>query len=929
MNHFIVDNADGPPFARSVFDRNELKDRPCGKRHPSYLKAVGVVPQPSVAFDAGKDLHAATHRPSYGGPPQFEVRTSSQQYATLRVSDASNMEHSSHIPPYSKHHAGFDFVPFKGSVESRCRQAVDDFADERLLRAGDSRGAAMTSIQNLNLNCNPNGRDFMKVKRDLQPETHHYRHSEMVPVQKGKQIPRAVIAPMSQTEDMERPYPTDRFSSLPKMQRSTHTGQRNPQEDCFDLELSTSKSYGAMVPATDQCATGSFTNTARSSVYQQSVGSGLGASKVYSKPLFTTSEHSGMVSEYFDRLHPACCSAWSDDVEKSKTFNDADNGLSYIQPQTVESVLSYQNMARKSVGSRSQKAGVMTGKSVPVGALNDANRKLVQMEMTPNSWSSNQTVSLPFSSEMPLERKCGGDNRSASSTSTTCSSQFDSGYSSDRCHSFSLTSISQSPELSNLGFASNPFNSHPAPDISLGHNSSGDASCQAINCQSQHGSSAVNAPKPGVENTMEQMKYLDMLQKQIKLYRVKDEASRRLENTAAQGISMRNNGLLNTACIPDTRSDRNIIQSSCFNLERASQDSEFKSTVAKPCSAKTISGSTDFSKCSLNPLEMGGSVDNLISKKKAREWKRVDLGTVESNRDGQEASFIRPRSVICRNSADEHPGFNDFQRMQMNEAKTNICFGEVIAERVTNPQQLDYGTKSEADVDLTNCCRPVNSAEDIVNAWTQLKNERKLQVTKDANSFVSVTAPSIEHQNTSSAANKFQVSSVHVAPTFDDSCEGSKFGKQVKKSVSFSDNVALIASTEEVPSKAVDYVEYVTSFLRKRTNDLKSFEATDDRNSQTGSSSRGSLLSESRSNSSGSRTNSNVSVPESSGSSGDRDSDFYENDGSICSEEDSEGTTVDETGRIRCSLCHKRWIDTSETYCKDCSFYMSKFQKAA
>ena len=32
--------------------------------------------------------------------------------------------------------------------------------------------------------------------------------------------------------------------------------------------------------------------------------------------------------------------------------------------------------------------------------------------------------------------------------------------------------------------------------------------------------------------------------------------------------------------------------------------------------------------------------------------------------------------------------------------------------------------------------------------------------------------------------------------------------------------------------------------------------------------------------------------------------------------------------QIRCNLCQKKWIDVTDTYCFDCSAYMSKLQAA-
>jgi len=144
-----------------------------------------------------------------------------------------------------------------------------------------------------------------------------------------------------------------------------------------------------------------------------------------------------------------------------------------------------------------------------------------------------------------------------------------------------------------------------------------------------------------------------------------------------------------------------------------------------------------------------------------------------------------------------------------------------------------------------------------------------------------------------------------------------------KKSVRFSDNVSLVACTDDVP-RPIDYVAYAVSYLQRQnkgqTIKCPTAASTPDLDQCPKSSNISSAL----------RTKSNVddvNVVGSTSSLSEDDSDFCDNTSDV-SDGDSEGTMIEGgSGRVRCSLCHKKWVDLSVVFCSDCNFYMSKFEQ--
>ena len=115
--------------------------------------------------------------------------------------------------------------------------------------------------------------------------------------------------------------------------------------------------------------------------------------------------------------------------------------------------------------------------------------------------------------------------------------------------------------------------------------------------------------------------------------------------------------------------------------------------------------------------------------------------------------------------------------------------------------------------------------------------------------------------------------------------------KKKKKTVTFSDNVELVASAGDV-ADPVDYLSYAASIGRQATSTIPGMDPL--------------LI---RVN--GADTPSDCS----------RDCDVVI---SSNSSDETDGSTS--SGQVRCSLCRQKWVALTDTYCSDCSFYLSKLE---
>ena len=128
-----------------------------------------------------------------------------------------------------------------------------------------------------------------------------------------------------------------------------------------------------------------------------------------------------------------------------------------------------------------------------------------------------------------------------------------------------------------------------------------------------------------------------------------------------------------------------------------------------------------------------------------------------------------------------------------------------------------------------------------------------------------------------------------------------KSGRRRKKSVTFSDNIALVVDPDEVAGQEIDYLQYVSKVLemsKKRNQGLEQ---------------------EGTKECVGPRIGGDLPDVKPNG----YDSDFDEDTGSSVS---SSETNPDLS---RCSLCQKKVVEIDELYCPDCRHYMSRFQPTA
>lgn len=114
---------------------------------------------------------------------------------------------------------------------------------------------------------------------------------------------------------------------------------------------------------------------------------------------------------------------------------------------------------------------------------------------------------------------------------------------------------------------------------------------------------------------------------------------------------------------------------------------------------------------------------------------------------------------------------------------------------------------------------------------------------------------------------------------------GKKKECKVMKSISFSDNIALIANVEDVQPETVDYMAYVSKLQKNSPKAPHRSVSLTNMDSKTG-----------------------------------YDSDFDDDTSDSASSMDAAGD------KTLCNLCHKHVIQPDEQYCNGCNFYMSRLQ---
>jgi len=133
--------------------------------------------------------------------------------------------------------------------------------------------------------------------------------------------------------------------------------------------------------------------------------------------------------------------------------------------------------------------------------------------------------------------------------------------------------------------------------------------------------------------------------------------------------------------------------------------------------------------------------------------------------------------------------------------------------------------------------------------------------------------------------------------TTDEAPKAAGVAKKKKKTVTFSDNIELVASAADV-TDPVDYMLYAASIGRQANSTSVSPSTAD----------------------SVPTTKNGVDTPSICCTNSDND---IVNDSS--DETDDEKSEAP-SGRVRCSLCRQKWVELTDTYCSDCSFYLSRLQ---
>lgn len=134
--------------------------------------------------------------------------------------------------------------------------------------------------------------------------------------------------------------------------------------------------------------------------------------------------------------------------------------------------------------------------------------------------------------------------------------------------------------------------------------------------------------------------------------------------------------------------------------------------------------------------------------------------------------------------------------------------------------------------------------------------------------------------------------------------------KTIYKSVSFSDNIALIACVEDTEPEEIDYMAYVEALERKQAP-MATKEVQDD-DLVLHNLGQGCQVIETKSDICSNDLNAKTGY----------DSDFDEDTSDSASETDTTDTNL-------CNLCQKRAVESLNAYCVDCQFYMSRFQPQA
>lgn len=695
----------------SVYGQNLTMDQTGHHRQPSYLAAIDIA-RPTDTVEPIQDfIPFCSSGVSKGTGDQNVDRIencgrSAEHYGQITScrekfpsSDAGNRSVTETHSRYGnvKGHIG----GFKG---------VGDFGKV-------SQMHGQLAVEHLNKELHLNYFNSMKAGN----MGHRPRHDVMsVPSQNAKNIPRAVVAPITRCSMNYNHSESDRFLSLPKTVKLV--GSRS---DTNRNEAVHSSKYPELF---------SFESD--------------NARKV-------TDLHSKVWS---DMNHPDHAKPQQrNQVRQAElsSYDGSDNAFDYIHPQKVEQVLSLQR-SRKMSSSCGRKNSIsdVTGQIsvsavaavMPVCSINA--RKLPAR-------SCHETVDRlsDVSLAVPCYTTHEVDRISTSSSSSTkrssVDSHCDSGYSGSR-HSDSLkSSCSQSPELcaSSSAFQQpsgtrkhfireqNPAAGltiarsvsyqgdsvrHPnyaesvGPPFSWEEGNSNAHSCernQTVNISNMM--SKTNDKHRAIANEMkskqsyhnkhEDMKYLQMLNRQIKLYREKD------------GETVKNYCHPVVENIPDVQTRRDRVFSSCGSIEKCLPGSNLVATNSKV----KVPGSTDFSDHILHYKEVGDGMDHLISRKKTLKLNQIGRGVGDKIQYNPGTLKLKNLSVRNDRQASGHSSsgktVNNLEVWSENSSTCGSCDDE--SSLSLNNRKATIGNPCSFTWE--------NSAEDIISAWTSMKEGKK------------------------------------------------------------------------------------------------------------------------------------------------------------------------------------------------------------
>jgi len=245
----------------------------------------------------------------------------------------------------------------------------------------------------------------------------------------------------------------------------------------------------------------------------------------------------------------------------------------------------------------------------------------------------------------------------------------------------------------------------------------------------------------------------------------------------------------------------------------------------------------------------------------------------DSNIPNGEDQKLKMQAENCQTVVSRH-------RQKREQTKT----ARKVSESVSNDDRLSGSTGvcqssiGMTDKAVTSGCRP-----EAANSVDNTQNDGEVE----CRSTDRDTVPTVNARLRSDACGT--------------SAEAGRAKQKKKKTVTFSDDVELVASAGDV-ADPVDYMSYAASIGRHANSSVVA---------------------------ASSKTLPLPTVKNTVDASGGccRHSDAVTTSDSP--DEVEVENSVAPSGQVRCSLCRQQWIELTSTYCSDCSFYLSKLQMSS